>query len=169
MSVLKVVKYPSKILSKSLSPVEHFNSELKEVVRDMFETMYTYNGIGLAANQVGLDKRIVIVDISSKENKTQPLVLVNPYIINYSKKKVWLEEGCLSFPGVFDKVSRPHSIQVVYHDINGKKREITADGLLARVIQHEIDHINGIKFIQRMSLNSQIKFYLLYSLGKYKF
>ncbi len=169
MSVLKIEKYPSKILSKRLSPVESFNSELKEIVRDMFETMYSYNGIGLAANQVGLDKRIVVVDISSKENKVQPLVLINPEIINYSKKKVVLEEGCLSFPGFFDKVYRPHSIQLIYYDINGKKKEVIIEGFLARVIQHEVDHINGIKFIQKMPLNSQIKFYLLYSLRKYKF
>lgn len=169
MSVLEVIKYPAKILSKSLLPVEHFNSEIKDIIRDMFETMYMKNGIGLAANQVGIDKRIIVIDINSKEKKIPPLALINPEIISYSKKKETLEEGCLSFPGFFDKVTRPSSVQITYYDINGKKREIIAEGLLARVIQHEIDHINGIKFIQRLPLDKQVKFFLLYNLGKYKF
>jgi len=170
MSVLKIVKYPSDILKQKLLPVENFNSDLKYIVRDMFETMYAHNGIGLAANQVGINKRIVVVDISLKgEKKVLPIALVNPEITYQSKKKQIAEEGCLSFPGFFDKISRSVSIEVEYYDINGKKQKILAEGLLARVLQHEIDHINGITFIERMKINKQIKFYLMFWLGKYKF
>lgn len=170
MSVLKIVKYPSDILKQKLLPVENFNSDLKYIVRDMFETMYAHNGIGLAANQVGINKRIVVVDISLKgEKKVLPIALINPEITYQSKKKQIAEEGCLSFPGFFDKISRSVSIEVEYYDINGKKQKILAEGLLARVLQHEIDHINGITFIERMKINKQIKFYLMFWLGKYKF
>ncbi len=170
MTVLKIVKYPNEILNRKLQPVEHFNSDLKQIVRDMFETMYTYHGIGLAANQVGLDARIVIADISLvSQDKVLPIALINPEILNYSNKKSVAEEGCLSFPGYYDKVVRPVCIEVKYYDINGNKHQIIVDGLLSRVLQHEIDHINGIKFIQRLSLEKQVKFYLLYKLGKYKF
>lgn len=172
MSVIEIVKYPSKILSQKLSPVEHFNSELKEIVRDMFETMYTYNGIGLAANQIGVDKRIVVVDVTTKNKNDKqilPIALVNPEILNYSNKKDVAEEGCLSFPGYFDKVKRSVYVEVEYWDINGKKHRILANGLLARVLQHEIDHINGIHFVQRMSVAKQLKFHFLFSIGKYKF
>lgn len=171
MTVLKIVKYPSKLLKEKLAPVESFNSDLKYIVRDMFETMYTFNGIGLAANQVGINKRIVVVDIKSTERSANllPLALVNPEIVNYSKKRDVAEEGCLSFPGYYDKVSRAKSVEVVFYDITGKKHTIIANGLLARVLQHEIDHINGISFVQRMSLPRQGKFYFLYLTGKYKF
>jgi peptide deformylase len=170
MSVLKIVKYPSDILSQKLQPVENFDSDLKYIVRDMFETMYAYNGIGLAANQVGINKRIVVVDVSLREEKkVLPIVLINPQIVNYSKKKQVAEEGCLSFPGFFEKVARSLSVEVEYYDINGKRQRIIAEGLLARVLQHEIDHINGIVFVKRMSLEKQIKFYFMFRIGKYKF
>ncbi|MCX7941009.1 MAG: peptide deformylase [Endomicrobia bacterium] len=173
MSVLKILKYPSKLLKEKSLPVEKFNSDLKHIVKDMFETMYAFNGIGLAANQVGINKRIIVVDLRATEQNHRtsfvPIALVNPEILNYSKKKIVAEEGCLSFPGYYDKVSRAESIEVVFYDITGKKNIIVADGLLARVIQHEIDHINGIRFVQRMSIPRQIKFHLLYLTGKYKF
>jgi len=167
MSVLKIVKYPSKMLLQSLQPVENFDSDLKYIVRDMFETMYAHNGIGLAANQVGIDKRIVVVDVSLKEErKVMPVALVNPVILNYSKRKQLAEEGCLSFPGFFEKVPRSVCIEVEYYDINGRRQRIIAEGLFARVLQHEIDHINGITFIKRMSIDKQAKFYLMFYLGK---
>lgn len=170
MSVLKIVKYPSDILLQKLQPVENFDSDLKYIVRDMFETMYAYNGIGIAANQVGINKRIVVVDVSSKEErKVLPIALINPQIVNYSKKKQVAEEGCLSFPGFFEKVVRSLSVEVEYYDINGKRQRIIAEGLLARVLQHEIDHINGIVFVKRMSLEKQIKFYFMFRIGKYRF
>jgi peptide deformylase len=170
MSVLKIVKYPSDILLQKLQPVENFDSDLKYIVKDMFETMYAYNGIGLAANQVGINKRIVVVDVSLREEKkVLPIALINPQIVNYSKKKQVAEEGCLSFPGFFEKVVRSLSVEVEYYDINGKRQRIIAEGLLARVLQHEIDHINGIVFVKRMSLEKQIKFYFMFRIGKYKF
>jgi peptide deformylase len=170
MSVLKIVKYPSDILLQKLQPVENFDSDLKYIVKDMFETMYAYNGIGLAANQVGINKRIVVVDVSLREErKVLPIVLINPQIVNYSKKKQVAEEGCLSFPGFFEKVVRSLSVEIEYYDINGKRQRIIAEGLLARVLQHEIDHINGIVFVKRMSLEKQIKFYFMFRIGKYKF
>jgi peptide deformylase len=170
MSVLKIVKYPSDILLQKLQPVENFDSDLKYIVKDMFKTMYAYNGIGLAANQVGINKRIVVVDVSLREEKkVLPIALINPQIVNYSKKKQVAEEGCLSFPGFFEKVVRSLSVEVEYYDINGKRQRIIAEGLLARVLQHEIDHINGIVFVKRMSLEKQIKFYFMFRIGKYKF
>lgn len=170
MSVLKIVKYPSDILLQKLQPVEKFDSNLKYIVKDMFETMYAYNGIGLAANQVGINKRIVVVDVSLREErKVLPIALINPQIVNYSKKKQVAEEGCLSFPGFFEKVVRSLSVEVEYYDINGKRQRIIAEGLFARVLQHEIDHINGIVFVKRMSLEKQIKFYFMFRIGKYKF
>ncbi|MFN3550846.1 MAG: peptide deformylase, partial [Endomicrobiia bacterium] len=151
MTVLKIVKYPNPILKKKLKLVVDFNSRLKSTIRDMFESMYTYNGIGLAANQVGIDMSIVIVDISKVEKKIIPLALVNPVITKYSDEKELAEEGCLSFPGYYDKVQRSKYLEVSYYDINGKPQKLQAEGLLARVLQHEIDHINGINFVQRMT------------------
>jgi len=169
MSVLKIVKYPASILKQRVSPVKNFNSELKNIVRDMFETMYAYNGIGLAANQVGIELAIVVVDISKVEKNLMPLVLINPKILSYSRQKEMEEEGCLSFPGYYEKILRSKTVVVSYYDINGNKKEIRAEGLFARVLQHEIDHINGITFIKRLPLNKRIRFHILHNLGKYKF
>lgn len=169
MSVLTIVKYPNPILKKKLKPVNNFDFKLKSIVKDMFETMYTYNGIGLAANQVGIDLSIVVIDISKVEKKTIPLALINPKIIFYSKEKEIAEEGCLSFPGYYDEVQRSKHLEILYYDINGRQQKLQVEGLLSRVLQHEVDHINGINFIQRMSLKKQAKFYILYKLGKYKF
>ncbi len=169
MSVLKIVKYPNPILKKKLKLVVNFGLQLKSTIRDMFESMYTYNGIGLAANQVGIDLAVVIVDISKVEKQTIPLALINPVITMYSDEKELKEEGCLSFPGYYDRVNRSKYLEVSYYDINGKPHKLQAEGLLARVLQHEIDHINGINFIQRMTLKKQAKFYILYKLGKCKF
>ncbi len=160
MSVLKIYKYPHKILTKKLSPVVKFDSELRTIVRDMFETMYYYNGIGLAANQVGIDAQIIVIDI--KEKNFSPLVVINPKILSYSKEKIVAEEGCLSFPGYFEKIPRSAVVTVEYYDITNKKHIITRDGLLARVLQHEIDHVYGIQFIQRMYLLKRTKFYATY-------
>ncbi|MEN3014247.1 MAG: peptide deformylase [Endomicrobiia bacterium] len=169
--MLPLIKYPHPLLKRKLSPVEKFNSELKHIVRDMFETMYAYNGIGLAANQVGIDLQIVVVDISYKEKnvKSTSFALINPKILQYSSKKIDAEEGCLSFPGYYERIKRAETIEVEYFDINGKKNKIIVNNLLSRVLQHEIDHINGISFIQRMSADKRLKFYVLYFLGKHKF
>lgn len=169
MAVLEIVKYPSELLKRKLSSVERFDSDLKHIVRDMFETMYAFSGVGLAANQVGLDKRIIVVDMRSIGKKLPPLALINPEIINQSERAEVMEEGCLSFPGYYDKVSRAEAIEVKFYDITGKKRTISAYGLFARVLQHEIDHINGISFIQRMSFLRQVKFYTLHFFGKHRF
>jgi len=170
MSVLKILKYPNFILKQKVPPVKNFDFELKNIVRDMFETMYAYNGIGLAANQVGVNSAIIVVDVSRIMDKNlMPLVIINPEIINYSKQKEIAEEGCLSFPGYYEQIKRSRFVDVSYYDINGNKREIEAEGFLARVLQHEIDHINGITFIKRLPLYKQIKFHFSYKLGKYKF
>jgi len=170
MSVLKIVKYPNPILRQKLPFVQNFNSELKNIVRDMFETMYANNGVGLAANQVGINLAIVVVDISRvRERNLAPLVLINPEIINYSKQKEIDEEGCLSFPGYYERIPRSRSVEVSFYDINGNRKKIEAEGFLARVVQHEIDHINGVTFIKRLPFNKRIKFHILYRLGKYKF
>ncbi|MCX7956900.1 MAG: peptide deformylase [Endomicrobia bacterium] len=171
-NMLKLIKYPNPLLKKRLSLVENFNSEVKHIVREMFEYMYKFKGIGLAANQVGIDMQIIVVDLADKRNKNEsyyPLALINPVILKYSNKKISMEEGCLSFPGFYEKIKRSQYIEIEYYDINGKKNRILANNLLARVVQHEVDHINGITFVQRLSAVKQIKFYANYFIGKYKF
>lgn len=167
MAVLEICKYPNPILKKKLSLVTNFNSNLKKIVQDMIETMHAYNGIGLAANQVGIDARIVVIDI--KNEKNCPLALINPEITYFSKEKSRVEEGCLSFPGYFEKVYRSKTVKVTYFDLNGKKQEIVAEGLFSQAIQHEVDHINGITFVTRMAILKKIKFFLNYHLRKIKF
>ena len=118
---------------------------------DMLETMYVAPGIGLAAVQVGILKRLVVIDISKGEEEKKPLFLINPQIIHQSKKTSVYEEGCLSLPGQFAEIERPAECTIKYIDYNGKEKDLKADGLLATCIQHEVDHLNGILFIDYLS------------------
>jgi len=167
MAVLKIEKYPSEILKKKTKIVKTIDDEIKKIVRDMFETMYKYSGIGLAANQVGIDLSIVVIDL--KDKNIAPMVLINPEIKFLDNKKKVLEEGCLSFPGYYDKVCRRNKIQVKFLDISGKEQKIVAEDLLSRVIQHEVDHLRGVLFIQRMSFLRLAKFLSQYILKNKKF
>ena len=151
MSVKKIVTIPDPILKKKSLPIKNVDSSVKKLMDDMLETMYAAPGIGLAAVQVGVLKRVVVIDLSKKEEKKTPLFFVNPEIISTSEEQVSYEEGCLSIPNQFAEIKRPKRCHVKYLDYNGKKKDLKADGLLATCIQHEIDHLNGILFIDYLS------------------
>ena len=147
----KILTEPDPILRKKCEPLEKVDTETKKLMDDMLETMYAAPGIGLAAIQVGILKRLVVIDISKAEEKKNPIFLINPQIIHKSKKTSVYEEGCLSLPGQFAEIERPAECTLKYIDYNGKEKELKADGLLATCVQHEVDHLNGILFIDYLS------------------
>ena len=146
----KIIVEPDPILRKKCNPIEKVDDEIKKLMKDMLETMYDAPGIGLAAIQIGILKRLVVIDIS-KDEKKDPLFLVNPEIISQSKATSVYEEGCLSLPGQFAEIERPSECLVKYINLDGKEKELKANGLLATCIQHEVDHLNGILFIDYLS------------------
>ena len=150
MAIRKILKFPDQDLRIKAKPVETFDEELKALTDDMFETMHSVNGIGLAATQIGVAKQVAVIDISPEKN--EPLVIVNPeiQILDPSKTEDY-DEGCLSVPGFFEKISRPSDIQLSYQDLSGQKHEIKPDGLLTKVVQHELDHLNGRLFVDHIS------------------
>lgn len=148
--ILKIVKYPEPVLQKAGEEVAEFDDELRNFVADMFETMYASQGIGLAAQQVGVARRITVIDLSQGKDPAQKLVLVNPKVI-HKEGKQYEEEGCLSFPEIREKVSRAAKVTVKAQNENGEWFEMDGEELLARAFQHEIDHLDGILFIFRMS------------------
>ena len=150
MAIRKILKFPDQDLRIKAKPVVSFDDELKTLTDDMFETMHSVNGIGLAATQIGVAKQVAVIDISPEKN--EPLVIVNPkiQILDPSKKEDY-DEGCLSVPGFFETISRPSDIKLSYQDLNGKKQEIKPVGLLTKVVQHELDHLNGRLFVDHIS------------------
>jgi peptide deformylase len=150
VAIRKILKFPDQDLRIKAKPVETFDEELKTLTDDMFETMHSVNGIGLAATQIGVAKQVAVIDISPEKN--EPLVIVNPtiQILDPSKTEDY-DEGCLSVPGFFEKISRPSDIKLTYQDLNGKKQEIRPEGLLTKVVQHELDHLNGRLFVDHIS------------------
>jgi peptide deformylase len=148
--ILKIVKDPEPVLSRPGEPVTEFNDELRRLVADMFETTYANQGIGLAAPQVGVSRRVATIDLSMGKEPDDKLVFINPEII-FSDGKVYDEEGCLSFPEIREKVVRAAKVRVRAQDQHGKWFEMDGDDLLARCLQHEIDHVDGMLFIFRMS------------------
>lgn len=148
MSLLKLVYIPDKILSTTSICVDSFDKELENIVSDMWETMYHSNGIGLAAPQVGISKQITVIDVA--EENCPKLVLINPKIIQKAGK-ISSEEGCLSIPEFRESIPRAKIVKVKAQDLNGQYFEIEADGLLSRCLQHEIDHLNGILFVDHLS------------------
>ena len=151
MSQRKIVIEPDPILRKESKPIDKVDNDLRKLLDDMLETMYAAPGIGLAAVQVGILKRLIVIDISKDKEKKNPLFLINPEIVSKSKNTSMYEEGCLSLPGHFAEIERPSECQINFLDYNGKKKEITAKGLLSTCIQHEVDHLNGILFIDYLS------------------
>ena len=151
MSKKKIIIEPDPILRKKSQPVEKIDSQFKSFMDDMLETMYAAPGIGLAAVQVGILRRAIVIDISKESEKKNPLFLINPEIKFKSKNTSVYEEGCLSLPGHFAEIERPAECILNFLDINGKKKEIKAKGLLATCIQHELDHLDGILFIDYLS------------------
>ena len=151
MTIKTILTEPNKILRQISLPVEKVGKDEKKLMDDMLETMYAAKGIGLAAIQIGIPKRIIVMDISKDENKKEPRYFVNPIIKNKDKLKSTYEEGCLSVPNQFAEINRPKNCNVEYLDYKEKKKLLEAEGLLATCIQHEMDHLEGILFIDYLS------------------
>jgi peptide deformylase len=151
MTVREIIKIPDKRLRLSSEPIKRVDAGIRKLVEDMFDTMYKAPGIGLAAIQIGVDKRVVTMDLSKKEEDHKPQVFINPEVIWSSAEKVAREEGCLSIPEYYEEVERPAKVKVKYLDLEGASHEIEAEGLYATCLQHEIDHINGVLFIDYIS------------------
>ena len=151
MSVKKILIEPNKVLRQVSMSVDKVGDEERELMDDMLDTMYDAPGIGLAAIQIGVPKRIIVMDISRDEDKKEPRYFVNPIIKKKNDEKVKYEEGCLSVPDQFAEIERPNTCEVEYLDYYGKKQLLKADGLLATCIQHEMDHLEGILFIDYLS------------------
>ena len=150
MTLRQILIEPNKVLREKSLPVERVDEDLKKIMDDMLETMYAANGIGLAAIQIGVPKRIIVMDMRNNEKK-EPRYFINPVIQNKNSEKATYEEGCLSVPNQFAEIDRPSTCVVEYLDYDGKKQILSADGLLAICIQHEIDHLEGILFIDYLS------------------
>ena len=151
MSVKTILTEPNKLLREVSKPVKEVGKDERLLMDDMLETMYAAPGIGLAAIQIGVPKRIIVMDISKEENKKEPRFFVNPIIKHQNKEKGKYEEGCLSVPDQFAEIERPNTCEVEYLDYEGNKKLLKADGLLATCIQHEMDHLEGILFIDYLS------------------
>mgnify|MGYP006108414509 FL=1 len=151
MSKKKIIIEPDPILRRKCERLENIDDNIKRLMNDMLDTMYDAPGIGLAAIQVGVLKRIVVIDISKEPEKKDPLFLINPEITYKSKNTSTYEEGCLSLPGQFAEIERPAECHIKYIDYEGKANNLEATGLLATCIQHEVDHLNGVLFIDYLS------------------
>ena len=151
MAIKQILTEPNKALRQKSIKVDVVDKEIQKLMDDMLETMYAAPGIGLAAIQVGVPKRVIVLDLSKKDEPKKPMYFVNPEIINKSENNSTYEEGCLSVPGQFAEIDRPEKCHIKYLDYNGKSQEIEAEGMLATCIQHEIDHLEGILFIDYLS------------------
>ena len=151
MALRDIIILPDKRLRLVSAPAKKIDAELRRLIDDMFETMYEAPGIGLAAIQVGVPQRVITMDLAKKEDPRAPQVFVNPQILWQSDEKAVYEEGCLSIPEFYEEVERPAQVRVKFLDLNAKEQEIEASGLLATCLQHEIDHLNGILFIDHIS------------------
>tara|TARA_B100000035_G_C21012360_1_gene560227 strand:+ start:322 stop:840 length:519 start_codon:yes stop_codon:yes gene_type:complete len=151
MTVKTILTEPNKLLRQISQPVNKVGKEEQKLMDDMLETMYAANGIGLAAIQIGIPKRIIVMDISKEDSKRDPRYFVNPVIKNKDILKSTYEEGCLSVPNQFAEIDRPKNCEIEYLDYNGEKKLLKAEGLLATCIQHEMDHLEGILFIDYLS------------------
>ncbi|MGA8649644.1 MAG: peptide deformylase [Xanthobacteraceae bacterium] len=151
MALRDILKIPDKRLRLVSEPVKRIDASIRALADDMFETMYDAPGIGLAAIQLGVAKRVVVMDLSKKDEAHKPQVFINPEITWASKETSTHEEGCLSIPDYYEEVERPLLVKVKYLDLEGKTHEIEADGLFATCLQHEIDHTNGVLFIDHIS------------------
>jgi peptide deformylase len=151
MALREILKEPNDVLRQKSLPVEIVDEKIRELIDDMLETMYAAPGIGLAAIQVGVPKRVIVMDVSKKEGEKLPMHFVNPEIISKSKNNSIYEEGCLSLPGQFAEIERPAKCKIKFLDYNGNPQEIETEGMLATCIQHEIDHLEGILFIDHLS------------------
>jgi peptide deformylase len=150
---LKMHYLGDRVLRRPAKRIAKVDEEVRKLVRQMLQTMYSENGIGLAAPQVGIDKQLIVIDCEPDHPEALPLILINPTIKSYATELCNAEEGCLSIPGVYLDVTRPASLEVSYKNEYGKPQTLKADGLLARAIQHEMDHLNGVMFVDRVDNN----------------
>jgi peptide deformylase len=160
MAILPIVKLPDPVLRKKSTPVERVDNDLRKLAEDMLETMYDAPGVGLAAVQVGIPRRLIVLDTSKDEDNPTPLVLINPEIVTLGPEFRLHEEGCLSIPDVQVEIERPSTLTLRYLDREGKQQEMTAEGLLATAIQHEVDHLDGkliIDFLSRLKRDMVIR------------
>ena len=155
MALLKILEFPNPKLRQRAIEVKMFNDSLKTTCEDMLETMYDAKGIGLAAIQVNILKRIIVIDLS--EEKNEPFIFINPEIIKVSNDTKQYGEGCLSVPGIYENVTRPNSLSAKYFDMDGNEHQLEADGLLSVCLQHEIDHLDGRVFVDHLSRLKQEK------------
>jgi peptide deformylase len=151
MAIRPILTLPDPVLRRRCEPVEQVDKGVRALVADMFETMYMAPGVGLAAIQIGVPKRIAVIDVAGKDDKPQPIALINPEIVETSEELAAYEEGCLSIPDYYEEVIRPARCRVRYLDEKGETRELEADGILAVCVQHEIDHLDGKLFIDHLS------------------
>jgi peptide deformylase len=151
MTIKPLIILPDPVLRQLSKPVETVDADVRRLADDMLETMYDAPGIGLAAIQVGIAKRMLVIDLAKEGEEKQPLVFINPQILKSSDERSVYEEGCLSIPDYYAEVERPAAITVEYVDRDGKQQTVDADGLLATCLQHEIDHLNGVLFIDHIS------------------
>jgi len=151
MTIRKILTEPDPFLRQKSEKVDAVDDDIRTLMNDMLETMYDAPGIGLAAIQIGVPKRVIVIDLSKNDEKKNPLYFVNPEIIIKSNKDASYEEGCLSVPNQFAEISRPHTCKVKFLDYDGKEKILEATGLLATCIQHEMDHLEGILFIDHLS------------------
>tara|TARA_Y100000996_G_scaffold316209_1_gene252404 strand:- start:8688 stop:9209 length:522 start_codon:yes stop_codon:yes gene_type:complete len=146
-----IIIEPDPILRKTSEPIEKVDNSIRKLMQEMLETMYAAPGIGLAAVQVGILKRLIVIDISKDKEKKEPLFLINPEILEKSETTSIYEEGCLSLPEQFAEIERPAECSLKYLDLNGNQKNLKATGLLSTCIQHEVDHLNGVLFIDYLS------------------
>ena len=151
MAIRTIITEPNKLLRQISKPVSSVGKEEQKLMDDMLETMYAANGIGLAAIQIGIPKRIIVIDLNRDEIQKKPMYFINPVIKNKDPLKATYEEGCLSVPNQFAEVDRPSKCEIEYLDYDGNKKLLKADGLLATCVQHEMDHLEGILFIDYLS------------------
>jgi peptide deformylase len=148
---LQVHHMGDRLLRQPAKRVSKIDDSLRDLIRQMLQTMYSEDGIGLAAPQVGINKQLLVIDVDPEEASTLPLVMINPAITGFSNELALDQEGCLSIPGVFLDVKRPEAIEVTFKDETGRPRKLKVNDIVARVIQHEIDHLNGVLFVDRVA------------------
>ena len=151
MTIKDIITVPSEILKKISEPIEKIDMNEKKLVKDLFDTMYASKGIGLAAVQVGILKRILVIDVSTKDEQKKPISLINPIIKRLSDDTSIYEEGCLSIPETFIEIERPKICEIEYIDLDGNKKELKCDGLMSTCVQHEINHLDGKLIIDHLS------------------
>jgi len=151
MTIKPLVILPNAVLRQVSTPVERFDSDIRRLADDMLETMYDAPGIGLASIQVGVPRRLLVIDLAKEGDPKEPLVVINPEILSSSEERSVYEECCLSIPDYYAEVERPAAVTVKYLDLDGREQVVEADGLLATCLQHEIDHLDGVLFIDHIS------------------